>query len=161
MKIRAIMSPSKADEQLGIDLHNPLTESMCFPGGTRVKSLSANAGDKFNLWIWKIPWRRKWQPTLVFLPGEFCGQRSLAGRSPRGCKESDTTEWLTFTFTYIRISSASQLYPVSYKQNSLRKNQYPTNILRFFFFFLENIFLNDPVWLASLNSDPERRFLSA
>ena len=74
------MSPSKADEQLGIDLHNPLTESMCFPGGTRVKSLPANAGDKFDLWIWKIPWRRKWQPTLVFLPGESHGQRSLGGK---------------------------------------------------------------------------------
>ena len=99
MKIRAIMSPSKADEQLGIDLHNPLTESMCFPGGTRVKSLSANAGDKFNLWIWKIPWRRKWQPTLVFLPGESHGQRSLAGYTPCGRKGSDTTEQLTLDLT--------------------------------------------------------------
>ena len=92
MKIRAIMSPSKADEQLGIDLHNPLTESMCFPGGTRVKSLSANAGDKFNLWIWKIPWRRKWQPTLVFLPGESHGQWSLASYSLQFHKEPDMTE---------------------------------------------------------------------
>ena len=41
------------------------------------------------------PWRRKWQPTPVFLPGESHGQRSLAGYSPRGHKESDTTEWLT------------------------------------------------------------------
>ena len=40
---------------------------------------------------------RKWQPTLVFLPGEFHGQRSLAGYSPWGCKESDTTEQLTYT----------------------------------------------------------------
>ena len=86
------MSPSKADEQLGIDLHNPLTESMCFPGGTRVKSLSANAGDKFNLWIWKIPWRRKWQPTLVFLPGESHGQWSLASYSLQFHKEPDMTE---------------------------------------------------------------------
>ena len=38
------------------------------------------------------PWRRKWQPTPVFLPGESHGQRSLAGYSPRGFKESDTTE---------------------------------------------------------------------
>ena len=36
-------------------------------------------------------WRREWQPTPVFLPGEFHGQRSLAGYSPWGCKESDTT----------------------------------------------------------------------
>ena len=38
---------------------------------------------------------RKWQPTAVFFPGEFQGQRSLAGYSPRSHKESDTTEWLT------------------------------------------------------------------
>ena len=42
-------------------------------------------------WVGKIPWRRKWQPTPVFLPGESHGQRSLAGYSPWGHKESDTT----------------------------------------------------------------------
>ena len=41
----------------------------------------------------KIPWRRAWQPTPVFLAGESHGQRSLAGYSPWGCKESDMTEW--------------------------------------------------------------------
>ena len=46
----------------------------------------------FDLWVWKIPWRRKWQPTLVFLPGKSHGQRSLEGYSPWGHKESDTTE---------------------------------------------------------------------
>ena len=40
-------------------------------------------------------WRRKWQSTPVFLPGEFHGQRSLASYSPWGCKESDMTEELT------------------------------------------------------------------
>ena len=40
----------------------------------------------------KIPWRRAWQPTPVFLSGDSLGQRSLAGYSPWGCKESDTTE---------------------------------------------------------------------
>ena len=39
-----------------------------------------------------IPWRRKWQPTPVFLPGKFHGQRRLVGCSPWGHKESDTTE---------------------------------------------------------------------
>ena len=37
---------------------------------------------RFHLWVGKIPWRRKWQPTPVFLPGEPHGQRSLAGYSP-------------------------------------------------------------------------------
>ena len=41
----------------------------------------------FNPSIWKIPWRRAWQPTPVFSPGESQGQRSLAGYSPRGHKE--------------------------------------------------------------------------
>ena len=43
----------------------------------------------------KTPWRRAWQFTPVFLPGESHGQRSLAGYSPRGRKESDTTEQLS------------------------------------------------------------------
>ena len=46
----------------------------------------------FDPWIRKIPWRREWQPTPVFLPGEFHGQKSLAGYSPRNCKESDAAE---------------------------------------------------------------------
>ena len=43
-------------------------------------------------WVWKIPWRRKWQSTPVFLPGESHGQRSLASYSPWGCKGLDMTE---------------------------------------------------------------------
>ena len=49
----------------------------------------------FNSWVRKIPWSRKWQPTPVFLPGEFHRQRSLAGYSPWGHRESDTTERLS------------------------------------------------------------------
>ena len=47
---------------------------------------------RFDPWVGKIPWRRKRQPTPVFLPGESHGQRSLAGYSPWGHKEPDTTE---------------------------------------------------------------------
>ena len=43
-------------------------------------------------WVGKIPWRRKWQPTPVFLPGESHGQRTLVGYSPWGLKGLDTTE---------------------------------------------------------------------
>ena len=65
-----------------------------------VKNLPANAGDvrelslilEFCPWVEKIPWRRAWQPTPVFLPGESHGHRSLAGYNPQGCKESDTTK---------------------------------------------------------------------
>ena len=45
-------------------------------------------------------WRRKWQPTPVFLPGESHGWRSLVGYCPRGCKELDTTERLHFHFHF-------------------------------------------------------------
>ena len=47
---------------------------------------------RFNRCIRKIPWRRKWQPTPVFLPGESHGKRSLARYSLWGHKESDMTE---------------------------------------------------------------------
>ena len=47
---------------------------------------------QFDPWIGKIPWRRTWQPTPVFLPGKSQGQRILAGYSPQGCKELDMTE---------------------------------------------------------------------
>ena len=50
---------------------------------------------KFNPWVRKISWRRKWQPTPVFLPGKSHGQRSLVGYSPRGLKELDMTERLS------------------------------------------------------------------
>ena len=46
-------------------------------------------------WVRKIPWRRKWQPTPVFLLGKSHGQRSLVGHSPRGLRESDTNEPLS------------------------------------------------------------------
>ena len=52
---------------------------------------------RFSPWVGKIPWRRKWQPIPVLMPGKFLGWRSLVGYSPWGCKESDTTERLHFT----------------------------------------------------------------
>ena len=45
---------------------------------------------RFDPWVRKIPWRRKWQPTPVFVPGEFHRQRSLAGYSSWGRKTSRT-----------------------------------------------------------------------
>ena len=69
-----------------------------FPGDAAVKNLPANTCQYrrhgFDPWVGKIPWRRKWQPTPVFLPGKSHGQRSLVGYSPRGLKESDMTERL-------------------------------------------------------------------
>ena len=66
-----------------------------FPGGSDGKSIWLQCWRPgFDPWVGKIPWRRKWQPTPVFLPGKYRGWRNLAGRSPWGGKESDTTEWL-------------------------------------------------------------------
>ena len=53
----------------------------------------------FDPWVGKIPWRRTRQPTPVFLPGESHGQRSRAGNSPLGHKESDRTERQTFSLS--------------------------------------------------------------
>ena len=63
-----------------------------------IKNLPTNAGDVgdagFVSWFGKIPWKRKWQFTPVFLPGKSYGQRSLVGYSPWGHKESDSIEQL-------------------------------------------------------------------
>ena len=59
----------------------------------------------FDPWVKKIPWRRNWQPTSVFLPGESHGWRSLVGYNPRGRKESDMIERLHFHFTLLSISN--------------------------------------------------------
>ena len=67
-----------------------------FPGGDSGKEPTCQCRRckicGFNPWVGKIPWRRAWQPTPVFLPGESHGQQSLAGSSPWGREESDTTE---------------------------------------------------------------------
>ena len=63
-----------------------------------VKKLPATQEMVFDPWVGKSPWRREWQPTPVFLPGEFHGQRSLVGYSPGGRKESDTAERLPSIF---------------------------------------------------------------
>ena len=80
-----------------------------------VKNPPANAGDRrgFYSWVGKVPWRRAWQPTPVFLPGEAHGQRSLEGYSPWGRKELDTTEvtWHVIKLDPLglsRITSPSQ-----------------------------------------------------
>ena len=67
-----------------------------FPGGASGKESACQCRRcwilEFHPWVGKISWRRKRQPTPVFLPGKSQGQRSLVGYSPRGRKGSDTTE---------------------------------------------------------------------
>ena len=81
-------------------LFTPSIVTSASQGALEVKNLPANAGDTrdvdgFDPWVRKIPWKRAWQPTLVFLSGKSHGQRSLVGYSPQGHKESDMTERLT------------------------------------------------------------------
>ena len=67
-----------------------------FPSGSNSTKIHLQWGRPgFNPRVGKILWRREWQPTSVFLPGESHGQRSLAGYSPQGHKESDMTEQLS------------------------------------------------------------------
>ena len=61
--------------------------SLGFLVAQRLKRLPAMRETGFDSWVRKIPWRRKWQSTPVFLPGESHGQRSLVGFSPLGHKE--------------------------------------------------------------------------
>ena len=69
---------------------------MGLPGGISGKESAYNARDAEEVSSitesGRFPWRRDWQPTPVFLPGESHGQRSLAGYSPYSHKELDTTK---------------------------------------------------------------------
>ena len=61
---------------------------MGFPGGSAVKNPLPSRRPGFDPWVRKIPWRREWQLTPIFIPGEFQGngQGSLAGNRPQSCK---------------------------------------------------------------------------
>ena len=66
-------------------------------------------------WVRKIPWRRVWQLTPGFLPGESHGQRSLVGYSSYGCKESDMTEHTQiYTHTHVYHVLIGCVYTLQY-----------------------------------------------
>ena len=92
-----------------------------FPGGTVVKNLPINVGDKklrFHPWVGKISWRRKWQPIPVFLLGQSHGQGSLAGYSPVPFPTSNHSQpFLTLSYDHnlhIFILTSSLLFLVSF-----------------------------------------------
>ena len=89
----------------------------------------------FDLWVGKIPWRKKWQPTPVFLPGEPHGQRSLAGCSLWSCKESDMTEWLTLALFFFFFQTNASVQGLSQclasNPHSVNKPLSPANSGRF------------------------------
>ena len=98
-----------------------------FLGGSVVKESACQcwrcSRHKFNPWIRKILWRRKWQPTPVFLPGESYGQRSLVGCSSWGCKESNRTEQVSTHTCKMNSPSIIQLpssQTITFMANCLR-----------------------------------------
>ena len=102
-----------------------------FPGGSEVKNPPA-VQEPQRMWLipGKIAWRRTWQPAPVFLPGESHGQRSLAGHSPWGCKESDKTEVTVHVHTHpvsqmrkLKLQQGKKLVQVTqYRQQSWNPN---------------------------------------
>jgi len=88
---------------LGVFVKNPR-----FPSGSAGKEPAYQCRKLkrhgFGPGVGKIPCRRKWQPTLVFLTGKFHRQRSLAGYSPWGYKESDTAERACTTGIFTLVS---------------------------------------------------------
>ena len=82
-------------------LHKLLDLSFMSLVAQMVKNLPAMWETQFQSLGQKDPRRREWQPVLVFLPREFHGQRSLAVYSPRGHKESNMTEWLILSFSFM------------------------------------------------------------
>jgi len=84
-----------------------------FPGGSDGKESACNAGDLGSICeLGRFPWRKAWQPTPVFLPGEFHGQGSLVGYSPWGHKESDMTELLIQQHCVYMSIPISQFIPL-------------------------------------------------
>ena len=97
-----------------LDLHTGFTGgrqgNLVFPSLEKFSTICCDPQSQcgrpgFNPWVGKISWRRKWQPTPVFLPGKSHGRRSLLGYSSWGRKELDTTEQLHFHFHTVKVFS--------------------------------------------------------
>ena len=88
--------------------------SLGFPGGSDGKASACSAGDPGSIpGLGRSPGEGNGNPLPVFLPGESHGWRSLVGYSPRGRKESDTTEWTSLHFTSLDYTNFCQQSDVS------------------------------------------------
>ena len=85
--------------------------SIGFPDGSSGKEFACNAGDTGDVGSipgsGRSPWRRRWKPTPVFLPGKSQGQRSLVGYSPKGLKESNTTKLADTSLLFVSETFSS------------------------------------------------------
>ena len=90
-----------------------LSNNEGFSGGAGGKEPACQCrrckGCGFDPQVRKIPWRKKWQATPVFLPRESHGQRSLAGHSPWAHKESETTEWLSTSTASVMMKMMARM----------------------------------------------------
>ena len=125
-----------------------------FPGGTSGKEPTCLCRrykrHGFNPQVWKIPWRKAWQRTLVFLPGESYGQRSLVGCSPRGGKESDTTEAAQHAHMQLKRPKYYSCSFILFGQST-----------SFFFPFLLILYYNPFQFFPFCNEDTEAQKLSS
>ena len=82
---------------------NPCGMSGSFPDGSVIKESTSQCKRhrkwEFSPWVRKVPWRRKWQPTPILLPGKSHGQRCMVGYNPWGYKELDMTKWSALGFS--------------------------------------------------------------
>ena len=97
-----------------------------FPSGSNSKESTCNVGD-LGLIPGFVPWRKKQQPTPVFLPGESHGQRSLMEYSSWGCKESDRTEQLTLML--VTTSAAWEAPAIHIHVSFLPQTRYLSRLL--------------------------------
>ena len=95
-----------------------------FPGGASGKEPVCQSRRLkrygFNAWVQKVLWRRKWQPTPVFLPGKSHDKRRLVHYSPWGCKESDMTEHLSMQSS-LRFAFKIDIFLKCIETYSIRK----------------------------------------
>ena len=112
-KENVIFLSSQSQNILTVDLSAECSYPLYwdFPGGWDGKASAYIQCRRpwFDRWVGKIPWRRKWQPTPVVLPGKSDGRRSLVGYIPWGRKELDTTERLHFHFHYQAVRWFTQM----------------------------------------------------
>ena len=87
-----MVSGEKNDSKIPIMKKKTKTKTGQNVNETEMANFTKKGRPTFDPWVRKISWRRKWQPTPVFLLGKSHGRRNLVGYSPWGRKESDTTE---------------------------------------------------------------------
>ena len=93
---------------------NPVYSCLGLPRWLSGKESTCHAGDMGSIWVRKIPWRKKWQSALEFLPGKSHGQRSLACYSPQSRRVGhDLAIKLTLTHTLFFSFSLSLLFLIS------------------------------------------------